>query len=106
MTRGAKKGKAGLLVVGIAVLMMACTPPRLPPITVQGNADGTETRMVRTSRFESQEAAIKRLLASLGCANYEVVAVGVGAARTIPPSSHWIQYRCEERREERSRMPG
>jgi hypothetical protein len=87
--------KAGVLVVGMLGPLMACTPPRLPPVAVQHNADGTETRMVRTSRFESPAAAARRLLAGMGCANYEVVAAELSAERVLPPSFHWVRHRCE-----------
>jgi hypothetical protein len=94
--------KAGLPVVGSLVALLACAPPRLPAITLQRNADGTETRMVQTSRGESKAAATRRLLASLGCENYEVVAVSLAAERVLPSALYWIRYRCEGQKTEDS----
>jgi hypothetical protein len=85
---------------------MACSPLRLPPITGQNHADGTAIRMVQTSRVESKGAATRRLLASLGCEDYEVVAVSFEAERVLPPSLYWIRYRCEGQNPESSRKKG
>jgi hypothetical protein len=66
----------------------------LPLVTVQYNADGTETRIVPASRLESADAAQRRLLASIECPNYEVVAVDFSAEPNHPPSAYWIRCRC------------
>lgn len=87
--------KVGLPGLGSVLVLMACSPPRLPPITGHNHADGTATRMVQVSRVESKGAATRRLLASLGCEDYEVVAVSFEAERVLPPALYWIRYRCE-----------
>jgi hypothetical protein len=98
--------RAGLQGIGSVLVLMACSPPRLPPITAQNHADGTATRMVQTSRVESKVAATRRLLASLGCEDYEVVAVSFEAERVRPPSLYWIRYRCEGKDPESSGRKG
>jgi len=95
MARGVMKGKAGLMGLVIVPLVTSCALLRPPPVTVQRHEDGTETKLVRRGLFEREEAAKKRLLASLGCANYEVREVGLGTETSREPSAYWIRYRCE-----------
>jgi hypothetical protein len=98
--------KAGLPGLGSVLVLLACSPPRLPPITGQNHADGTATRMVQASRMESKRAATQRLLVSLGCEDYEVVAVSFEAERVLPPALYWIRYRCEGKSTESSGAKG
>ena len=82
----------------LSLLCAACSaprgsPPSLPPVPVQRNLDGTQTRHVSPGQRESQAALERRLLSSIECPNYEIVATG---QRTEPRSEplYWVRYRC------------
>ncbi len=81
----------------LSLLCSACSVPSPPlsAVTVQYNPDGTETRQVRAGLLESQAEVERRLLTSIACPNYEIVAVSSGVDQ--PPQSaalHWVRYRC------------
>ncbi len=81
----------------LSLLCSACSvpSPHLSAVTVQYNPDGTETRQVRAGLLESQAEVERRLLISIECPNYEIVAVSSSADQ--PPQSealHWVRYRC------------
>lgn len=88
-------GKSRITVCFLSVLCATCSVPSppLPTVTVQRNPDGTETRQVNAGRVESQAESEQRLLSSIECGNYEIVAVGHSAE---PPAAtlYWVRYRC------------
>ena len=83
------------MVYFLSVFCAACSvpPPPLPTVTVQGNPDGTATRQVRAGRFEPQAQVEQRLLASIECPNYEIVATGQGTEQQSE-ALYWVRYRC------------
>jgi len=93
-----RNAKCHATVCCLSLLGAACSAPRgsplsLPTVMVQHNPDGTQTRHVNTGRRESQAALERRLLSSIECPNYEIVATG---QRTEPGSDslYWVRYRC------------
>jgi len=61
-------------------------------VTVQSNPDGTETRQVSAGRLESQAEVERRLLATIECSNYEIVAAGQSTEQHA--NTYWVRYRC------------
>jgi len=93
-----RNAKCHATVCCLSLLYAACSvprssPPSLPAVTVQHNPDGTQTRHVSVGQRESQATVERRLLSSIECPNYEIVATG---RRTEPGSGslYWVRYRC------------
>jgi hypothetical protein len=90
-------GKSRAPVFVLSLLAAACLhqppPLALPAVTVQRHSDGTAMRYVSAGRGESPAAVERRLLSSMECPNYEIVAVG---QRTEPQTDtlYWVRYRC------------
>jgi len=82
----------------LSLLCAACSLHRgpsssLPAVTVQHNPDGTQTRQVYAGRSERPAEVERRLLSSIECANYEIVATGQS---TEPQTKalYWVRYHC------------
>src|SRR5262245_56515540 len=92
---GNGKSRATLFVLSLLAAACGHRPPPLPlpAVTVQRNPDGTVLRQVTAGRVESPAEVERRLLLSMECPNYEIVAVG---QRTEPQTGtlYWVRYRC------------
>src|SRR5215510_171330 len=82
----------------LSLLCAACSLHRgpsssLPAVTGEPNPDGTQTRQVYAGRSERPAAVERRLLSSIECANYEIVATGQS---TEPQTTalYWVRYHC------------
>jgi len=97
MMLSVRNGKRSALVVFLSLLSAACSvrrgSPALPAVTAQHNPDGTATRQVTAGRCEEQAAVEHRLLASIDCPNYEIVAVGQRVEQQAQ-ALYWVRYRC------------
>jgi hypothetical protein len=85
-------------IFALSLISAACSvhrgpPPSLPAVTVQRNPDGTETRQVNAGQSESQAEVEHRLLTSIECSNYEIVAAGQ-STEPQPQTRYWVCYRC------------
>src|SRR5262249_19311579 len=91
-------GQNGATLFLLSLLCAACSlhrgpPPSLPAVTLQHNPNGTQTRQVYAGRSESQAEVEQRLLSSIECANYEIVATGQ-STKPQTKAPYWVCYRC------------